>query len=85
MILDVTLNADQYILINLYNVNTKIEQYKIFNELQSLLNFFDINQKKIIIFENDFSIFFISQLEAKGGKLLPKRKYITKFVETKES
>ena len=40
LILDVTLDADQYILINLYNANTETEQCKIFNELQSLLKFF---------------------------------------------
>ena len=44
LILDVTLDADQYILINLYNTETK--QLKIFQEIQSLLKFFDINQKK---------------------------------------
>ena len=40
LILDVTLDADQYILINLYNANTEIEQCKISNELQSLIKFF---------------------------------------------
>ena len=40
LILDVMLDGDHYILINLYNANTETEQYKIFNELQSLLNFF---------------------------------------------
>ena len=37
LILDVTLDADQYILINLYNTETK--QLKIFQEIQSLLKF----------------------------------------------
>ena len=57
LILDVTLDADQYILINLYNANTETEQCKIFNELQSLLKFFDINQNKRIIFAGDFNHF----------------------------
>ena len=55
------LDADQYILINLYNANTKTEQCKFFNELQSLLNFFDINQKKRITFAGDFNIFSLLQ------------------------
>ena len=37
LILDVTKDADQYILINLYNANTEIEQAKSLEELQSLL------------------------------------------------
>ena len=84
MIPDVTLDADKYILINSYNANTATEQCKIFNELQSLLKFFDVNQNKRIIFVGDFNIFFISKLEARSGKPLPKRKSIIKLVDIKE-
>ena len=79
MVLDVTLDGDHYILINLYNANTETQQCKIFNELQSLLNFFDINQNKRIIFAGDFNIFFSSKLEARDGKS------IIKLVDIKES
>ena len=84
MILDVTLYAHQYILINLYNANTETERFKIFNELQSLLKFFDINQNKRIISAGDFNIFFISKQEARGGKPLAKGKFILKLVDIKE-
>ena len=47
------LDGDHYILINLPNANTETEQCKFFNELQSLLNFFDSNQNKKIIFAGD--------------------------------
>ena len=73
------LDGDHYILINLYNANTETQQCKIFNELQSLLNFFDINQNKRIIFAGDFNIFFSSKLEARDGKS------IIKLVDIKES
>ena len=43
-------DADQYILINVYNVKTETEQLKLFKELQSLLKLFDSNQNKRIIF-----------------------------------
>ena len=79
LILDVMLDGDHYILINLYNANTETQQCKIFNELQSLLNFFDINQNKRIIFAGDFNIFFSSKLEARDGKS------IIKLVDIKES
>ena len=76
LILDITLDADQYILINLYtrNANTEIEQIKILEELQNLLKNLDISQNKRIIFADDLDIFFNSKLEAKGGKPLLKRK-----------
>lgn len=38
-----TLDADQYILANVYNVNTETEQVNIFEELQSLLQKLDIS------------------------------------------
>ena len=63
MILDVILDGDHYILINLYNANTKTEQCKTFNKLQSLLNFFDINQNKRIIFAGNLNVFFSSKLK----------------------
>ena len=85
LILDVMLDGDHYILINLYNANTETEQCKIFNELQSLLNFFDINQNKKIILAGDFNIFLSSELEARGGKPIAKRKSIIKLVDIKES
>ena len=44
-----------------------------------------INQNKRIIFAGDFSIFFTSKLEARGGKPIPKRKSIIKLVDIKES
>ena len=85
LILVVMLDRGQYILINLYNACTETEQCKIFNELQSLLKFFGINQNKIIIFADDFNIFFISKLEARDGKPVPKRKSTIKLVDMKES
>ena len=84
-ILDVMLDEDHYILINLYNANTETEQFKIFNELQSLLNIFDINQKKRIIFAGDLNIFFSAKLKARGGKPILKTKSIIKLVHIKES
>ena len=79
------LDRDQYILINLYNANNETKQCKIFNELQSLLKIFDINQNKIIIYAVHFNIFFSSKLEVRGGKSLPIRKSVIKLVDIKES
>ena len=86
MILDVMLDGGHFIIIiNLYNANTETELCKTINELQSLLNFFGINQNKRITFAGDFNILFSSKLEARGGKAIPKRKSIIKFVDIKET
>ena len=62
LIFDVMLDRGQYVLINLYNANTETEQCKVFNELKSLLNFFDINQNKRTTFASDFNFFFVAKL-----------------------
>ena len=85
LILDGTLDTDPYILINLYNANTETEQCNIFDELQTLLKLFDINQNKRIILAGDFNILFTSKLEARGGKPVSKRKSIIKLVDIEES
>ena len=41
LIFDITLDADQYILINLYDVNIKTEQVKVLEGLESLLKNLD--------------------------------------------
>ena len=86
LILDITVDADQYILINLYNANAETEQLKILESFkQSLLKNLDISQNKRIIFTGDFNIFFNLKLETKGGIPLLKRKSIEKLVEIKGS
>ena len=83
LILDITLDADQYVQINIYNGNTETEEVKIFDELQSLKKC-RYHSKKFIIFAGDFNIFFKSKLEGKGCKPLLKRKSLAKLLEIKE-
>ena len=75
------LDADQYILTNLFNTNSATEQAKILEELQSLLK----NLDKSLIFAGDFNIHFNSKLETKRCKPFQKRSFIAKLVEMRES
>ena len=75
------LDADQYILTNLFNTNSETEKAKILEELQSLLK----NLDKRLIFAGDFNIRFNSKLETKRGKPFQKRNFIAKLVEMRES
>ena len=45
LILDVSINDSEYILINLYNANTEKEQIDVLNNMFVLLEKFDINPK----------------------------------------
>ena len=45
LILDVSVNDSEYILINLYNANTEKEQINVFSNMSALLKMFDVNKK----------------------------------------
>ena len=61
LILDVSVNDSEYILINLYNANTEKEQINVFSNMFVLLKKFDINKKKQIIMAGDFNLLFDSK------------------------
>ena len=86
LILYITIDAKQYLIINMYNANTETDQVKILEDLvKKLFQKWDISQNERIIFAGDFNIFFNSKLKAKGGKSLLKIKSIAKLVEKKET
>ena len=45
LILDVSVNDSEYMLVNLYNANTEKEQINVFSKMFALLKKFDINPK----------------------------------------
>ena len=84
LILDVSVNDSEYILINLYNANTKKEQINVFSKMFALLKKFDINPKIQIIMVGDFNLLFDSKLDAQGGNPTMKKKSLAKLIELKE-
>ena len=67
LILAVSINNSEYILINLYNANTENEQIDVLSSLSKLLEEFDISLTKQLVMAGDFNLFFNSKLEAQGG------------------
>ena len=67
LILHVSINDSEYILINLYNANTENEQINVLSSLFELLEEFDISPTKQPFMAGDFNLFFNSKLEAQGG------------------
>ena len=85
LILDVSVNDSEYILINLYNANTEKEQINVLGNMFVLLEKFDINPNKQIIMAGDFNLFFNSKLDAQGKYPTIKRKSLAKLIKLKES
>ena len=85
LILDVTINDVNFVLINLYNANTETEQVSVLNNLSSLLEKFDVTLEKNLIFAGDFHLLLNSKFDAKGGKPAIKKKSLAKLIQLKES
>ena len=73
LILDVTIDGSEYILVNIYNANIESEQLKVLNDLSELMKKVNVIHGKQIVLAGDFNLFFDSNLEAKGGKPIQKK------------
>ena len=84
LILDVTIDGSEYVLINIYNANIESEQLKVLNDLSELMKKVNITHGKQIVLAGDFNLFFDSNLEAKGGKPILKEKSVARMTEFKK-
>ena len=85
LVLDVTINGTEYLLINPYNGNTEPEQLNILESLSEILKDFQDLSEKNIIFAGDFNLFFDQKLESAGGNPILKKLAVSKLIELKES
>ena len=84
LVLQVKIDDEIYLLVNLYNSNTELEQFETLHELETILLRFDANQYSQITFSGDFNIFFNASLEATGGNAKLKMCTVGKFWELKD-
>ena len=66
LILDVSVNDSEYILINLYNANTEKEQVNAFSNMFALLRKFDVNPKKTDNYGGRFEFTFWLKIRCTG-------------------
>ena len=83
LILPVSINDSEYILINLYNANTENEQIDVLSSLFELLAKCDISLTKQLVMAGDFNLFFNSKLEAQGGNPTLKKNSLAELIEFK--
>ena len=83
LILDVSINDSEYILINLYNAITENEQIDVLSSLFDQLEEFYISLTNELVMTGDFNMFFNSKLEAQGQNPNLKQKSFAKLIEFK--
>ena len=81
LMVDAAIDEETFVLINLYNANTEIEQIKTIYELDQLLSVFCLDTNKKVILAGDFNLLFDPSLEASGGKPALKKKSISKLLQ----
>ena len=81
LILNVTIDVKNFVLINLYNPNTENEQVEVLNTLLTMMKTIDINENTNILLAGDFNVFFNTNLECCGGNPSFKQKYVEKLIE----
>ena len=58
LILNATIDAKNFVLINLYNPNTENEQVEVLNTLLAMIKTIDINENTNLLLARDFNVYF---------------------------
>ena len=77
LILDVTINDVNFVLINLYNANTETEQVSVLNNLSSFLEKFDVTLKKKVILAGKFNFIFKLKIRRQRRKTWYQKKILS--------
>ena len=77
LILKVTTDDTEYLLVNVYNVSTEQEQLRPLQNLSVMLENFDSFCSSNVIIAGDFNLFFSKKLEWKGGDPYLKKRSVS--------
>ena len=84
LILEVNIDEIRYVLVNIYNANTEVEQVQVLRELSKLMKNINFLKENRIVLAGDLNVFFDSKLETKGSKPSLKQKSVAKLLGHKE-
>ena len=85
LILNATIDAKNFVLINLYNPNTENEQIEVLNTLLTMMKTININENTNLLLAGDFNVFFNTNLECSGINPSFKQKSVAKVIEIIET
>ena len=85
LILEVTIDDTEYLLINVSNANTEQHQPKTLQNLFILLENFDNFYNKNVILAADFNLFFNKNIECKEGRPILKKQSVSHITKLQEA
>ena len=84
LILDVKVDETNFVLVDIDNPKTEIEQVATRHDFDKMLETIKDLYGKHTVLAGDFNLFFDTSLDSYGSKPTLKRKSIAKFIELKE-
>ena len=84
LLVEATVDDMVYLVINIYNANTVLEQLETLSDLVSILDKVKDIQSKNIVLGGDFNVVFDISLKSLGGNPCLKKKSIAKLIQIKE-
>ena len=84
LILDVMVDETNFVIVNIYNSNTKTEQVTTLLDLGKMLETIKDISDKYIVSAGNFNFFFDTSLGSYGRKPTLKKRCIAKFIELEE-
>ena len=85
LIFEVDIDDENLFLINLYNLNTEVEQLKTFSKLTEILTKLHLTPNNNIICAGEFHLLFKNKFESFGGNPVFKNHFGEKIFELKET
>ena len=81
LILEVRINDESFLLINLYNANSELDQITVLDLLYSKIDNLILDDKCKPIFGGDMNLIFDTKLDSSGGNPILKKKSLTKLMK----
>ena len=68
LVIEVKIDDSVFVLINIYNPNTKSEQLQTLNDFINILETFEDIRDKSLVLGGNFNVIFSPSLDSEGGK-----------------
>ena len=85
LVIEVKIDDSVFVIINIYDANTELEQLFTLDDLINILETFKDIQNKSSVLGGDFNVILNPSLDSEGGKPVIKKKTIAKLIQITEN
>ena len=85
LVIEVKIDDSVFVLINIYNANTKSQQLHTLNDVINILKTFEDIQDRSFVLGSDFNVILNPSLDSEGGKPIIKKRTTAKLTQITEN